>query len=93
MDSNINLFNVERDLSAKNFMQTFTNKGFHLTNFKATRIQGNCASLIDNILTNSKANKLTSGSIVDDLSDHFMTFLQPSLSKVNPNLKYSKIGQ
>ena len=90
MDSNINLLNIENDSGAKNFMQTFTNRGFLLTNFKATRVQGECASLIDNILTNSKTTRLTSGSLVDDMSDHFMTFLQPALSKVKSKPKIVK---
>ena len=90
MDSNINLLNVENDTGARNFMQTFTNRGFLLTNFKATRVQGESASLIDNILTNSKTTKLTSGSLVDDMSDHFMIFLQPSLSKVKSKPKIVK---
>ena len=81
MDSNINLLNLTTDQSVKNFLQTFTERGYLITNLKATRMQGGSHSLIDNILTNGKADSYVSGSIIDDISDHFMTFLQPSLSR------------
>jgi hypothetical protein len=34
-------------------------------------------SLIDHILCNDKSREFYSGSIIDDLSDHFITFVQP----------------
>jgi hypothetical protein len=50
-------------------------------------------SLIDHILCNDNSNKIYSGSIVDDLSDHFMTFIQPDLcpNSKKPNKKQSNI--
>ena len=62
-------------------MTNITNAGFLLTNFRASRIQNGSSSLIDHILTNSKALTITSGTIIDDISDHFMTFIQPSLHR------------
>jgi hypothetical protein len=47
-------------------------------------------SLIDHILCNDNSTKINSGSIVDDLSDHFMTFIQPDLC---PNSKKQNIKQ
>jgi hypothetical protein len=44
-------------------------------------------SLIDHILCNDKSSKLCSGSIVDDLSDHFLTFVQPESCPKKRNSK------
>ena len=81
LDSNINLFNVESNIHANSYLSNITTSGFILTNFRATRIQSDTASLIDHILTNSKDTNIVSGTIVDDLSDHFMTFILPNLSR------------
>jgi hypothetical protein len=37
------------------------------------------SSLIDHILSKDNSRKICSGSIIDDLSHHFITFLQPDL--------------
>ena len=81
LDSNINLFNVESNIHANSYLSNINTSGFILTNFRATRIQSDTASLIDHILTNSKDTNIVSGTIVDDLSDHFMTFILPNLSR------------
>ena len=81
-DSNINLLNLLTDSSSRSYFNTFTERGFTLTNLKATRIQGNSSTLIDHIITNSNAPAMLSGSIIDDISDHFITFLSPKLGKV-----------
>ena len=81
-DSNINLLNLPTDETVRLYFNSITERGFTLTNLKATRIQGNSSTLIDHIITNSKAHSLISGSIIDDLSDHFITFLSPKIGKV-----------
>ena len=48
---------------------------------KASRMHGSSSSLIDHILTNSKITKLNSGSIIEDISDHWVTFILPCLTK------------
>ena len=90
MDSNINLLNLDTNQPAKNFLHAFTERGYLLANLKATRIQGDHFSLIDNILTNSKTNSLQSGSLIDNISDHLITFIQPSLSKQKTKPKIVK---
>jgi Reverse transcriptase (RNA-dependent DNA polymerase) len=80
LDSNINLLNVDNNQTANSYIDIVCNNSFLLTNFKATRMQNNCNSLIDHILSNDKSVKMTSGSIIDDLSDHWVTFLQPNLN-------------
>ena len=81
LDANINLFNLDNNIHAASYLTNASNSGFILTNFLATRIQNSKASLIDHIFTNSKDSNIISGSIIDDLSDHFMTFLSPNLSR------------
>ena len=81
LDANINLLDIDTNPHANQYFTNLTNSGFLLTNFRASRIQNNCSTLIDHILTNSKTNTLTSGSIIEDISDHFITFLQPNILK------------
>ena len=81
LDSNINLLNSDNNQHATNYMTTITNSGFILTNYRASRMQNGSSSLIDHILSNNKATSITSGTIICDISDHFITFLQPNIQK------------
>jgi hypothetical protein len=76
MDSNIDLLNLGAE-SSTNFLDSILSKGFLQCITKATRIQNNSRSLIDNILTN-RAGTVVSGTVVSDISDHFFTFIQTS---------------
>jgi Reverse transcriptase (RNA-dependent DNA polymerase) len=86
LDSNINLLDMGINQQAANYFNLICNSGFVNTNLKATRMQKNCNSLIDNILTNDKSSCMFSGSIINDISDHWMTFLVP-----NSNTKQKKV--
>lgn len=88
LDSNINVLKLTNDESTRLYLNTIHDKGFLLTNMKASRMTGTCSTLIDHILTNSKAQEIVSGSIICDISDHWVTFLQPNLtkSKTKPTL-------
>ena len=55
--------------------------GFIQTVMKASRIFDGKISLIDHIFTNTKNPSIISGSIVCDISDHFITFISPPLIK------------
>ena len=48
---------------------------------KATRIQGTSISLIDHILTNSLGSTSDVGTIINDVSDHFITFFFVPITK------------
>jgi hypothetical protein len=61
-------------------MDIVTNNGFSQIITKATRIQNNQFSLIDHILTNNSNIQLT-GTIISDISDHFITFVVPNVTK------------
>ena len=44
-------------------------------------MQNGSSTLIDHILTNSKTTSFTSGTLIGDISDHFLTFFQPNIVK------------
>ena len=50
---------------------------------KATRIQGNSISSIDHILTNSLQSTHDVGTLINDISDHFINFMFIPTSKTN----------
>jgi hypothetical protein len=81
LDANINLLQILNNGHARNYANSVLNNGFIFTNFKVTRVQNQTSSLIDYILTNRRSNSFHSGSIIDDVSDHWMTYIQPSLKK------------
>jgi len=49
--------------------------GFMQLIFKATRVQGSSYGLIDHIMSNVQLNEFSSGVIISDISDHFLTFV------------------
>jgi hypothetical protein len=53
-------------------------------------MQNGSYSLIDQIITNSNTNVVHSGSIIDEISDHFITFLQPNLTRTKQKPKENK---
>jgi hypothetical protein len=77
-DTNINL--LRHDNLCSDYLDTLITNGFIQIVSKATRIQNNKASLIDHIMTNTNLASYNNGVIIDDLSDHFMCFMQ--LSKI-----------
>jgi hypothetical protein len=80
MDSNINFLDLNGNLTTMTFLNNVLNNGYIPINFKATRMNNNSASLIDQILCNDVSKCTTSGSIIDDLSDHWLTFVQLNYS-------------
>ena len=74
MDSNIDLLNLDNPSSAS-FLNTILSKGFLQCTIKATRMQNNSKTLLDNILTN-RPGAITTGTVISDISDHFFTFIQ-----------------
>lgn len=75
MDSNINILKLNNCDLAKNFLDCCLTNGFLQTIFKATRIQNKSFSLIDQIFVNFPDEKIKTGVIVNDISDHFLNFL------------------
>ena len=93
LDSNINLLELQANDCARHYFNTVLDRGFMPTNMKATRMNGNSSTLIDHILTNSKLTKLTSGSIIEDISDHWVSFIQPCISKYKSKPRAVKCRQ
>jgi hypothetical protein len=68
-------------------LETVHSNGFLQLIRKATRIVGNSYSLIDHVLCNNFNPEFITGTILLDISDHFMNFLSIPLS---PSKKDSK---
>ena len=49
------------------------------TTDKPTRVHNSSTTLIENILTNKVEANITSGNIVSDISDHFHSFVSPTI--------------
>jgi hypothetical protein len=88
MDSNINLLQLNSSQLSAEFLDTCHANGFIVSNLKASRICNDSYSLIDQILSNNIDNNITTGSIVSDLSDHFMIFFSSDLVEVKCNKKF-----
>jgi hypothetical protein len=83
-DSNINLLQLESS-DASNFMNCLFTNGYLQCISKATRFQNNNATLIDQILTNSRELEMYVGTLISDVSDHLFTFVMPH--SLTPNNK------
>ena len=57
--------------------------GFLPQILQPTRIQGNSATIVDNIFTNTCNSKTQSGNIVTDLSDHYTQFVSMNREKID----------
>ncbi len=92
LDANINLLRLKENIGCTDYMDTLITNGFVQLISKATRIQNDKTSLIDHILTNTNQCKYNAGTIIEDLSDHFINYLQISSCKQpNANSKPSKM--
>ena len=89
MDSNLNLINLNLNANAISFLECALQHGFIQTVNKATKIFNEKISLIDQIFTNSKNPTVNSGVIINDISDHFITFIQPSLTSMHSSKKHA----
>jgi hypothetical protein len=87
LDSNINLLKINTDHTASNYHDLILNNGYLQTITRATRIQGSHFSLIDHIITNSPSNNSDSGILINDISDHFTTFILPDYQKKHTTAK------
>ena len=76
LDSNFNSLIPLPNIHHAKYYTTISENGFIQCITKATRISNNSSSLIDHIITNSSLEKIISGTIISDISDHFMTFIQ-----------------
>jgi len=87
LDSNIDLLKMNANTLSNNYMDTNLSNGFIQIICKATRIQNGHFSLIDHILTNTNMPSYCTGTIIEDISDHFINFVQLPMDrlKLKPN--------
>ena len=73
LGSNINL--LAENNQCIQYIDTIMSNGYLQIITKATRIQGNSYSLLDHIVTNNIASTELCGTLIDDISDHFMNYV------------------
>ena len=84
LDANIDLLSIHNNQQSVDYFDSVLANGYLQLIGKATRMQNNSSTLLDHILSNTKCNTLTSGTIISDVSDHFFTFTEaPYAQKLN----------
>jgi hypothetical protein len=85
LDANINLLKLTNNQMAADYLETVHNNGFLQLISKATRIAGDSFSLIDHILCNNFNPLHKTGTLLSDISDHFINFICiPSTNNLKP---------
>lgn len=79
-DFNLNLLNCESHQHTSNFFNSMISSSFYPLINKPTRITNTSATLIDNIFTNNITDKMLTGIMYTDISDHLPIFLIASAS-------------
>ena len=87
-DSNINLLKLNYSQSVALYLETIYSNGFLQKVGKATRIAGQSYSLIDHILTKSQNQGDSSGTILSDISDHFINFIAIPTAKIKTKCEF-----
>jgi len=90
IDANIDLLNMYSEDSS-NYLNTVLSNGFIQQIMKATRFQNQSKTLLDHILTSCHSDRIYSGSVLSDISDHFFTFTRPVLPTSKKQTKFSNI--
>jgi hypothetical protein len=84
LDANINILNLySPDIS--NYLNCIFTKGYLQIIQKASRIQNESKSLIDHILSKFGDFEICSGTLVSDVSDHFLPLYYPMSPPPPPN--------
>ena len=73
-DFNIDLIKEQNHNQTKNFIDAIFSMGLYPVITKPSRIDGNSATLIDNIFTNELQHDNISGLILNDITDHLPVF-------------------
>ena len=100
LDSNIDLLKLNEQNLVSNYFNTILSIGFNQVIGKATRMQGTSHSLIDHILVNSHNVNSIAGTLISDISDHFITFFaqaelipnSPVIAKTTRKITDAKIN-
>ena len=87
-DFNSDILKIDYQNSYKRFYDLLSSYGCLPFILLPTRIAGNSATIVDNIFSNNSSNKIISGNVITDLSDHFSQFI----SVQRPKLDYKTIS-
>ena len=90
LDANIDLSKINNHQPANEYADIILSNGFIQSITKSTRIHGQSFSLIDHILTNDISEIPKTGVLINDISDHFITFIE--LQKIKKNKINSKLS-
>ena len=74
-DFNSDLLKLDGVNNYKICYELMSNYGYLPQILQPTRIQGNSATIIDNVFTNTCNRKVQSGNIITDFSDHYSQFV------------------
>ncbi len=74
-DFNIDLLNPNKHRMTDDFINTLYSLSLHPKITRPSRITSHCATLIDNIFTNILDNNITSGLLINDITDHLPVFI------------------
>ena len=78
-DININIYNNQSNSISDKYLSMLASNGLFQLITKPTRVTDTSASLIDHIFASSLSNPVCPGIILNDISDHFMTYCVISL--------------
>ena len=80
-DFNYDMLKDLEDRNVQNFYNTMSSYGFSSVISKPTRVTCDHSSLLDNIFINEEKYFLSSGIVIEDLSDHFPVFVNLSFKQ------------
>ena len=81
-DFNSDLLKLDKVNNYKRFYELMCSYGFLPQILQSTRIQGDSATIVDNIFTNTCNSEIHSGNIITELSDHFTQIVSVSREKL-----------
>ena len=89
-DINLNISESDCSSSSINYLSMLESNGVFQLITKPTRVTKNSASLIDHIFTSALSNPIFPGIILNDISDHFITYCVTSLKSNPESVKHKK---
>ena len=82
-DFNSDILKIDSNNCYNHFYKLMASYGLTPYILLPTRIQKDSSTIVDNIFTNNTTNKIISGNIVTDISDHFSQFISVLRPKID----------
>ena len=89
-DINLNIRESDYSSSSINYLSLLESNGVFQLITEPNRVTKNSACLIDHIFTNTLSNPIFPGIILNDISDHFITYCATSLKSNLESVKHKK---